>query len=103
MGVPQYTTPTFILTFDEEGLDLTEAQNVYVTFTSGNTSITKTGEDLTVEAKAISVYLNQGETGRFRQGDVEIQANWTEANGERAASEIEYYQISGQLLKRVVT
>ena len=48
MGVPQYTTPTFTLNFTEQSLDLTQARNVYVTFKSEGTLITKTGEDLTV-------------------------------------------------------
>lgn len=102
MSVPQYTTPTFTLTFEEDGLDLTDAMNVYVTFRSGAVTVTKSGEDLEIETKAISVYLNQEDTGKFRTGDVEIQANWTEPDGGRAASEIVIYPISEQLLKRVV-
>ena len=40
MGVPQFTTPTFTLTFTEQGLDLTtQALNVYVTFESGTREI----------------------------------------------------------------
>lgn len=102
MSVPQYTTPTFTLTFDEAGLDLTEARNVFVTFKSGAREITKSGSALEIEEKAINVLLNQEETGQFGIGDVEIQANWIDANGERAASEAVTYPISKQLLKRVI-
>lgn len=39
MSIPRGTTPTFALTFEDEELDLTQAENVYVTFSY----ITKTG------------------------------------------------------------
>lgn len=102
MSIPQFTTPTFQLTFNDENLDLTEARNVYVTFRSGTNLITKTGADLTVEAKSISVNLNQSDTGQFGHGSIDIQANWTTDGGGRAASEVVSCQISEQLLRRVV-
>lgn len=102
MSVPQYTTPTFTLTFSDQALDLTQASNVYVTFQSGNHILTKNGNDLTVQAKQIDVYLNQEETSHFNLGGVKIQANWTTYYGDRAASDVVTYQISEQLLKRVV-
>ena len=102
MGVPQYTTPTFTLTFTQDGLDLTQARNVYVTFRSGDTLMTKTGEDLTVDEKSIGVYLSQEETAKFRVGYVEIQANWTTAPDNRAASNVVRYPISEQLLMAVI-
>lgn len=101
MGVPQYTTPTFRLTFDQEGIDLTEAEQVYVTFKSGANVITKSGESLTIEEKAIGVNLTQSDTGKFRTGEVEIQANWT-IGETRIASQIVYFPISEQLLRRVI-
>ena len=101
MSVPQYTTPTFTLTFGDELLDLTEASNVYVTFRSRGCTITKSGQDLTVEEKTISVFLSQEETGMFLPGIVEIQANWT-IGENRAASNIVATTISEQLLRRVV-
>ena len=102
MGVPQYTTPTFTLTFTEQALDLTQAQNVYVTFRSGETLMTKSGADLTIAEKSIGVYLSQEETAKFKVGYVEIQANWTMAPNRRAASNIVRYPISGQLLMAVI-
>ena len=101
MSAARGTTPTFVLTFTEQTLDLTTAANVYVTFTSGTSILTKTGEDLTVEAKQISVYLSQEETLAFSD-TVRIQANWTTATGSRAASEIVTYVMSDQLLRKVV-
>ena len=100
MGVPLYTTPTFTLTFSEQGLDLTQAQNVYVTFRSDGCVITKTGEDITVAEKTVSVLLSQEETSRFSDV-VCIQVNWM-ASGKRIASEIEKYNMTGQLLTKVI-
>lgn len=104
MGVPQYTTPTFTLTFTDKALDLTACHSVYVTFkakTNGFT-LTKTGEDLTVAEKSIGVHLDQQETGGFSTGEILIQANWIDAYGNRAASEIATCSITDQLLKRVI-
>ena len=95
------TTPTFVLTFEDEELDLTQMANVYVTFQSGGRTITKTGEDLTIEPKEISVWLSQEETLAFSE-KVLVQANWTMNGGMRAASDIVTYSMSDQLLRKVV-
>ena len=104
MGVPQFTTPTFTLTFTEQGLDLTtQAMNVYVTFESGNYELTKSGESLDIGEKTISVFLEQEETGNFSPSlPLKIQANWTTLNGHRVASEVAMYDIDEQLLKGVI-
>ena len=103
MGVPQYTTPTFTLTFDDVDLDLTDAENVYVTFKSRDNLVTKTGEDLDISEKEIEVKLTQAETGKFTPNEaVEIQANWTMTSGDRAASVVVTTLIDEQLLKKVV-
>lgn len=102
MAVPQYTTPTFTLTFDDPVLDLTVADHVYVTFQCGQYKLTKTGDDLTVAAKQIDVWLSQEETGSFIPGNVNIQVNWTDGAGNRAASDIVTCDISQQLLQAVV-
>lgn len=103
MAVPRGTTPTFTLILLEENLDLTVANNVYVTFTSGSQNITKSGSNLTIRPKEIDVYFSQEETLGFGTGPVEIQANWTYQNGRRAASDVASYRFSKQLLNRVVT
>lgn len=101
MAVVRCTTPTFTLTFPET-VDLTEADNVYVTFTSGSNILTKTGNALDVSAHEVSVYLTQAETFSFDTGVVEIQVNWTVNNGNRIASEIKKYSITKQLLNEVL-
>ena len=102
MSIPRGTTPTFTLTFTEQGLDLTTAENVYVTFEQFGKTLTKTGESLTVSAKQIEVYLSQAETLAFSTGDIEIQANWTTAAGGRTASEVTTYTLTKQLLDEVI-
>lgn len=102
MSVPIGTTPTFTLTFSEQsGVDLTQATNVYVTFCSGSKTVTKTGEDLTITEKSVSVTLSQEETLPMLY-TVNIQVNWTTPDGKRLASEVIKCEMSMQLLMAVV-
>ena len=103
MGIPRGTTPTLTLTFTEESLDLTQAENVYVTFTTEHATLTKTGEDLEVAAKQIDVYLSQQETLSFPAGQIQIQANWTYAGGDRGASDVALFEFTPQLLNSVLS
>ena len=105
MSVPQFTTPTFILTIEGEQIDLTEAKNVYVTFRTKGYELTKPSSELDIEEKSIGVYLSQEETSHMPTGYIEIQANWTMQNGsriDRVATESVTYPISKQLLKQVI-
>ncbi len=101
MSVPRGTTPTLVLTFTDPNLDLTAAEDVYVTLKNGQAKITKTGDALEVEPKKISVFLNQTETLGFPEGPAEIQVNWT-GGGKRAASEIASFYFTRQLLDEVL-
>ena len=102
MSVARGTTPTYILTFDEQSLDLTAMRNVYVTFKKGAKVLTKTGNDIVVTERRVEVYLNQKETLSFFAGDVEVQVNWTMEGGRRACSEVVNIVLSKQLLDKVV-
>lgn len=102
MGIARATTPTFTLTFADEALDLTTASNVYVTFEQEQVNFTKSGTDLVIAEKQIDVFLAQAETLRFKVGVVDIQVNWTMANGRRASSDVKQVQITKQLLRQVV-
>lgn len=102
MSVARGTTPTYILTFSEQTLDLTEANHVYVTFRKGTKVLTKTGEDVEVYPKRVEIYLNQKETLSFSRGEVKVQVNWTSAGGQRAASVVKTIVLSEQLLEKVV-
>ena len=100
MSIPRGTTPIFTLTFTD--VDLTGAAHVYVTFKQGGRILTKSDADLTVTATNIEVGLTQEETLMFNVGNVQIQANWTLANGSRTASEVVNYALTKQLLAKVV-
>ena len=104
--IPIGTTPTFVLTVD---VNLTEAAHIYATFKGGAQTVTKTDEDLTVDittgeepSTAVSVFLSQAETLALTQGTVQIQLNWTFADGSRAASDIVSYTFGANLLGKVV-
>lgn len=104
MGVPRGATPTITLSFPESsGINLTLARSVYVTFTRGQVTLTKTGVDLTIEPLSIGVFLTQAETLSFGIGDVEVQANWITADEKRVVSEIAVVGITKQLLDEVIT
>lgn len=102
MGIPRGTTPTFTLSFEGTDVDLTGAKDVYVTFVGKGQKITKTGEDLVVDQKSISVFLTQSDSLKLPVGDVELQANWTYADGRRCASDCVTYKFTKQLLEKVV-
>lgn len=102
MKMTQYTTPTFTLGFSEEDLDLTEAAAVFVTFRSGAYSVTKTGEELTVGEKQITVQLSQLETSQMDTQEAEVQVNWTDGEGGRKASNIVRVLVEKNLMKEIV-
>lgn len=96
------TTPTFTLTLDDDQIDLTQVSNVYATFRQGKTTMTKSGSDITVTAHAVDVYLSQSESLTFAPGIIEVQLNWTYAQGERASSNICHIRITDNLIGSVL-
>ena len=105
MSIARGTTPTLVLRFPADaGIDLTQAQEVYVSFAAkfGQAVLTKSGNDLDVAETEISVRLSQADSLLFSPGLLRIQANWTKSDGSRAASEIVEIDVSENLLDRVV-
>ena len=103
------TTPTFTLTIHDpsDSLDLTQANNVYVTIRQDAFDVTKTGEDLTVEARKVSGWLTQEETIQLKAGKTAlVQVNWTytDVGGsvKRAATKVQDMQVGRQLLPEVL-
>ena len=102
------TTPTLTLTINDESVDLTAARNVYVTLEQNNTTLTKTGEELDVEARVVKVWLSQTESLALSEGQpLNIQINWTyiDADGvtvKRAATNVAKITITRQLLDEVI-
>ena len=96
------TTPTFRATFTDETLDLTNTNNVYVTFKQGENLITKSGEALEVAEKQVDVFLSQEETLRFKEGYAEMQVNWTYEQGKRACSNVATVRVGKNLVWSVL-
>lgn len=96
------TTPTFELKITDNSVDLTQASNVYATFNQLNRTLTKTGEALTIQARQVDVYFTQEESLGFTAGTIEIQLNWTYADGTRAATNIVKVYVTDNLLAEVL-
>lgn len=109
MSAPRGTTPTFTLSFTEPSLDLTSAAHVYVTFRNNTNTVTKQDTDLTIAEKSVTVTLSQAETLAFLvdsfvgSSTCDIQVNWTDISGGRAASEVVKYTFDKQILDEVVS
>lgn len=101
------TTPTFTFTVKSTTLDLSEADNIYVTLAQGQREITKTGEDIELSApRTVAVWLTQQESLGLVEGKMEVQLNWTYTDGSgntrRAATKPKDIKVDKQLLKRVI-
>lgn len=71
----QYTTPTIRLAMST---DITFADEVFVTFGfNGKKFMTKTGDEITVSAEYIDVFLTQEESASFPKGGVQVEVNFT--------------------------
>lgn len=99
--IRQGITPTFTLLVPET-VDLTQAENVYVTFRQGSRELTKTGREITVSAHSIDVFLSQEETLSFERGSVRIQVNWVYADGNRGETNIASVEWAETLLREVL-
>ena len=102
------TTPTFTLKLKRSyDIDLTHA-TVYVTLKQGQTTITKSGQQLTlVDGKTVQFTLSQAESlSLVLDKSVEVQLNWTYSdNGviKRAATKVIKLDLEKQLLKQELT
>lgn len=102
------TTPTLTFTIADQTVDLSAADNVYVTISQYATSITKTGESVTASGNTVSVWLTQAESMRLVDGKTaRVQINWTYTDDltgtkRRAATKAKEITIENQLLGRVI-
>lgn len=80
----QWTTPTIKLTIaGVQGLDLSEATEVIVTLTQGQTKVEKTGSVLDLDQNKITFTLTEEESALFEANrGVEAQVNWTFENAD---------------------
>lgn len=96
------TTPTFELKITDNTVDLTQASKVYATFSQYGQTLTKTGQDITVAARQVDVYLSQAESLAFAPGAIEIQLNWIYSDDSRAATNIIKVYITDNLVPEVL-
>ena len=102
------TTPALTLTIPNGGdLDLTQVDAVYVTFRRKGQVFTITGDELMLEAHAVTFHLSQEASLALSPGEAEVQLNWTYRDAEtgepaRGASEISTIVITDQLLAEVI-
>ena len=101
------TTPTFTFTIKDQTVDLSEAENIYVTLAQNSKTITKTGEDIEfTQPRTVEVWLTQQESLGLVEGGLEVQLNWTyedaSGNTRRAATLPKTIQVTKQLLKQVI-
>lgn len=99
--IRQGITPTFTFTLPNT-VDLTQAENVYVTFRQANKELTKTGRDITVREHEVDVFLSQTETLGFERGTVRAQINWTYDDGNRGETNIVSIEWAETLLREVL-
>lgn len=82
-------TPTYTF-IAPDGLDMTLAKQVWVTFSTPDEReiLTKTGNNVTITEHTVQVYLTQNETLRFPTSKVKVQLNWIYQDGlkEKRAS-----------------
>lgn len=108
----QATTPTLIFRVknkaDGTPIDLSIADEVYVTIRQGMLTLTKSGDDVSVDVNVVSVWLSQKESLRLSpKAPAKVQINWTytdqiSGKKQRAAAKVKDIKIDEQLLQRVI-
>ena len=105
----KYTTPT--ITLIVEGVDLT-GKDIYATLEQGCRELTKKGSEMTVTTEAVddrtdtvlTMVLSQEESASFDfNRNADVQVNWIESNGVRAATEIKSIKVMRNLLGEVIS
>ena len=80
---------------------------MYVSLAQGTKEFVKSGDDLEVGARTVSVFLAQEESLQFYEGsNMDVQVNWTYLDASntvrRAATKVKSIPVTKQLLKRVI-
>lgn len=104
MDSARYTTPTNRLVV--KGADLTGCR-VWATFSQGRlhrVTVELSDGVETEDGWEFDVRLTQGQTASFRQGrPVDVQVNFIDASGYRAATEVKQTGFGPQLMDRKVS
>lgn len=93
----RFTTPTHTLTV--EGVDLTNATGVWVTYENAYGGFTITDADVSLDGEdtVIVVELTEKQTASLSTGKARVQVNWTQ-NGKRCATEVKTVSVLENLL-----
>lgn len=100
------TTPTFQLTI-VGNVDLSLANNIYVSIKQATAYIELSGSELEVDGNVVSCWIPQEKSLKLIDGaKAKIQVNWTytdESNSiKRAATCVKEIEIGEQLIRRVL-
>lgn len=102
------TTPTFTFTIKNDVVDLTTALTIIVCIKQSGKKIEKTGDDISVTAKTVSLWLTQQESLKLTPGvTASVQINWTYPNPNggsprRAATKPKTFIVDEQFIERVI-
>ena len=101
------TTPTFTLTISGD-VDLSLADNVYVSIRQGTVDIELTGDELEIDGNVILCWIPQQKSLKLiENAKAKIQVNWTYRDGQsgdvkRAATIVKEITVLEQLIRRVL-
>lgn len=98
------TTPSLILTFDED-VDFQDAYSIVVTFATDYHKIIleKSDSELEINSNTITINFTQEETLSFNDGTMLVQMNVLFRDGNRVASNIEEIQWVTNLKNEVMS
>ena len=96
------TTPTFKFKLPK-GIDMEEADEIYVSFEKpdGTSILTKDTDDVEVEDNVVYVYLTQAETLTFPLGSVNVMINWLKGD-DRMASDSAEIKVKRNFIEEVL-
>ena len=101
----RWSTETLICELDTPDLDLTTLTQIYISIDDGRSGVKEWGiSRITVdnENKELSLTLTQAETGAFKTGIAQVQANMLTSDGARIETEYSEIEIYDSLKEGVI-
>ena len=96
------TTPTFTLTINNKGFEMSDIKKWYITLKQCYVEITKSNDDITIEDNVIKFTLKQQETLKFMSGEIDIEIRALTKDNVAIASDIKTITINRILLNEVI-
>lgn len=100
-----FTTPTFMISIQEDGLKLLQnTDHVWADFRQGNYVLTKKS-GVVIDAKDgnVAVGLTQEESGKFKEGMIEVQLHGITKSGEAWKTYAGLIPVDRTLTEEVIT